>query len=269
MNNFELFIGIDYSGAETPEARLKGLQVYAARPDDSCEKRFSPALSNNGKPCNWTRAEIAGMLLDQTRQGVRFLAGIDHGFSFPLSYFERYGLKSWSEFLADFSHHWPTDQPHTYVDFVREGVLHREWNGPPPGLRIGTADEFRLSERWISSAKSVFHFDVQGQVAKSTHAGIPWLKRLRDEAGDRIHFWPFDGWQPAPDKSVIAEVYPSIFRKRYPTEGRSGDEQDAYAVARWLAEMDERGALGRYFEPPLSEEERQVAALEGWILGIG
>ncbi len=68
---------------------------------------------------------------------------------------------------------------------------------------------------------------------------------------------------------MIAEVYPSIFRKRYPAEGRSGDEQDAYAVARWLAETDGRGTLGRYFEPPLSEGERMVAALEGWILGVG
>lgn len=28
----DLFIGIDYSGAETPTSRLKALQVYAARP---------------------------------------------------------------------------------------------------------------------------------------------------------------------------------------------------------------------------------------------
>jgi len=76
-----------------------------------------------------------------------------------------------------------------YVDFVREGVLH-ERGGPAPGLRVGEASELRLCERWTSSAKSVFHFDVQGSVAKSTHAGIPWLKRLRDEAGERIHFWP-------------------------------------------------------------------------------
>ncbi len=257
MNDFDLYIGIDYSGAETPEARLKGLQVYAARPGGPCEKQFSPASSNSGKPCNWTRAEIAGMLLDQAHQGVRFLAGIDHGFSFPLSYFERYGLNSWPEFLADLVDFFPADQPGVALKDIDRSV------------RTGDNRDLRLCERWTSSAKSVFLFDVQGSVAKSSHAGIPWLKRLRDEAGDRIHFWPFDGWQSAPGKSVIAEVYPSIFRKRYPAEGRSGDEQDAYAVARWLAEADRRGALARYFEPPLSEDERKTAALEGWILGVG
>ena len=66
----------------------------------------------------------------------------------------------------------------------------------PTGMRVGEPRELRLCERWTSSAKSVFLFDVQGAVAKSTHAGIPWLKRMRDEAGDKIPFWPFDGWTP-------------------------------------------------------------------------
>jgi hypothetical protein len=38
------------------------------------------------------------------------LVGIDHGFSFPLRYFEAHGLKpDWSAFLDDFQRHWPTD----------------------------------------------------------------------------------------------------------------------------------------------------------------
>ena len=115
----------------------------------------------------------------------------------------------------------------------------------------------------------MFHFDVQGSVAKSTHAGIPWLKRLRNEAGERIHFWPFDGWVPAPGKSVVVEVYPSIFRNRYAREGRTADEQDACATARWMIDMDTRGALAGYFAPPLTDLERATAEREGWILGVG
>ena len=134
---------------------------------------------------------------------------------------------------------------------------------------MGKASELRLCERWTSSAKSVFQFDVQGQVATSSHAGIPWLKRIRDAVGDSVHFWPFDGWVPAEGKSVIAEVYPSIFRKRYDRAGRTTDEQDAYAVARWLAEAGARGFLARYFEPPLTLPERERAEREGWILGMG
>lgn len=268
MSSFDSYIGIDYSGAQAPTSRLPGLQVFIAVPGARPVKRHSPALSNNTQRCNWTRKEIAADLLVRARGGERFLAGIDHGFSFPNAYFMRYQLQTWPEFLADYVKHWPTDGDHVYVDFVRDGNLERR-GGPAPGLRVGKPTEFRRCERWTSSAKSVFQFDVQGAVAKSTHAGIPWLKFLRDQVADRIHFWPFDGWEPVPGKAVIAEVYPSIFRKRFDPQGRSADEQDAYATARWLSEMDACAILPRYFSPPLADTERAIAEREGWILGVG
>ena len=231
MTDFELFIGIDYSGAATPTSRLPGLQVFAAAAGgEGCEKWSSPTKSNNGRPVNWTRREIAERLLAEAQSGRRFLAGIDHCFSFPASYFKRYGLKTWPAFLDDFVHHWPTHGDHVYVDFVRDGVMQRDHGLPPPGQRVGKASELRLCERWTSSAKSVFKFDVQGSVAKSSHAGIPWLKWLCDD--------------------------------------RSPDEQDAYATARWMADMASRGALAACFDPPLAPAERALAALEGWILGV-
>ena len=147
------------------------------------------------------------------------------------------------------------------VDSIRKGV-----GGPPD--RTGSSKDFRLTEKWTSSAKSVFRFDVQGSVAKSTHAGISWLRRIRREVGNSVHFWPFDGWEVPEGKSVVAEVYPSIFSKRYPRSGRTADQQDAYCVARWLSEAEQRGILSRYFDPPLTDEERSIADLEGWILGI-
>ncbi|MFO1192322.1 MAG: hypothetical protein U1F00_09195 [Rhodoferax sp.] len=266
---FDLFLGIDYSGAQTPTARLPGLQVYATRPGViEAEAWRSPARSNNGQRVNWTRREMAECLRDEIKRGTRLLAGIDHGFSFPLSYFTRYGLQSWPSFLSDFVVHWPTHEDHVYVDFVRHGVVHRHGGGPAPGQRVGSSDEFRLTERWTSSAKSVFQLDGQGTVGKSTHAGIPWLKWLRDELGERVHVWPFDGWALPPDKAVIAEVYPSIFRHRYARDGRTADEQDAYATATWMADMAARGELAGYFRPPLKPAESAVAALEGWILGV-
>ena len=47
---------------------------------------------------------------------------------------------------------------------------------------------------------------IQGSVAKSTHAGIPWLRYLRQQLGGRVHFWPFDGWAIPPGKWAIAEA---------------------------------------------------------------
>jgi hypothetical protein len=99
---------------------------------------------------------------------------------------------------------------------------------------VGRSDELRLCERWSSSAKSVFRFDRQAPVAKSSRAGIPRLKWSRDQAGDRLHFWPFDGWQPVPGKSLVAEVYPSIFRNRCRREGRTADERVLADLEGWI-----------------------------------
>lgn len=257
--NFSLHIGIDYSGAQTPTSRLAGLQVYAAT--TGLPERVTTPAAPALRRWNWTRQEIAEWLIEQARSGQRFIAGIDHGFSFPLSYFERYGITSWPEFLEDFRQHWPTHEPHTSVDSIRGRA-----EGTPD--RTGDNSDLRLTEKWTSSAKSVFLFGFQGSVAMSTHAGLPWLLRIREEVGDLIHFWPFDGWRIPEAKSVIAEVYPAIFKNRYQGDGRKPDQHDAYSVARWLTEANERRFLNRYFDPQLTDKEKKTADLEGWILGI-
>lgn len=255
---FDLHIGIDYSGEGTITSRLRRLQVYAAR--DALPEGVRPPVAAESRIRNWTRWEVTTWLIEQAQSGRRFIAGIDHGFSFPISYFEQYRLTSWPEFLDDFSTHWPTDADDTSVAFIRI-------QGDPD--RTGQSTAFRLTEKWTSSAKSVFSFGGRGSVATSTHAGIPLLRRIRQELGGKVHFWPFDGWAVPKRKSVIAEVYPSIFKKRYPRdEERTDDQHDAYAIARWLKENEERGFLKRYFDPPLTDEERRIADLEGWILGI-
>ncbi|MGI9472396.1 MAG: hypothetical protein ACR2NZ_12725 [Rubripirellula sp.] len=259
--NFELCIGIDYSGAKTPLSRSSALQVYESRRGEEPQPVLSPSSTDRLRR-NWCRREIATWLADKLRKDERIIAGIDHGFSFPISYFKRHELSCWDQFLIDFTEHWPTDRDDVYVNAFREH------NDGIASKRSGSNKEFRLTEKWSSSAKSVFQFDVQGSVAKSTHAGIPWLLRIRNDFGDHVHFWPFDGWIPPEGKSVIAEIYPSIFRNRFPRQQRSCDQQDAYSVARWLSETSQAGFLGRYFNPPLTDHERETADLEGWILGI-
>lgn len=83
--------------------------------------------------------------------------------------------------------------------------------------RSGRQTDFRITETWRASPRSVFHFHRQIiSVARSTHAGLPWLLHIRREVGDLVHFWPFDGWQFPKEKNVIAEVSPLIFRHRHP-----------------------------------------------------
>ena len=99
-------------------------------------------------------------------------------------------------FLDDFQRHWPTDED-IYVDFVRDGTV---GNG---AARMGNPRWRRLTEERAGSAKSVYHFDVQGSVAKSTHAGIPWLRFNRQRRGEQAHFWLFDGWNIPAGRSAV------------------------------------------------------------------
>jgi hypothetical protein len=255
---FARYVGIDYSGAETANSSLTGLRVYEADQTNSATE-----IRITGVPkIHWTRRTIAKWLVERLSEAQTTLVGIDHGFSFPLKYFQKYGLPhDWPAFLADFQKHWPTDEDHTYVDFVREGEC------CDAQARCGDARWRRLTET-RARAKSVFHFDLPGSVAKSTHAGIPWLLYLRTCVADRVHFWPFDGWEVPKGKSAVVEIYPALWCRSFPSGGRNRDQQDAYTAAEWLRRSDMDGSLDRFFSPSLTENERKVVEIEGWILGI-
>lgn len=243
-------IGIDYSGARTPTASLKGLRVYLSEggaPPVEIQPPPSPRKY-------WTGRGIAEWLA----KDVPTLVGIDHGFSFLLRYFEAHHLPpDWPAFLDDFQRHWPADGDHTYVDFVRDGVV---GNG---AARMGNTRWRRLTEERAGAAKSVFHFDVQGQVAKSTHAGIPWLRLIREQLGRRVHFWPFDGWEIPAGCSAIADVYPALWSRGFAREDRTGDQQDAYSIAAWLSRADLDGSLAAFLKPDLTAPERDPCGRRG------
>ena len=132
---FIRYVGIDYSGAETPTARLKGLAVYMAI-EASAAGQVPPARHKY-----WNQRRCSEWLAERLSEDTPTLVGIDHGFSFPLRYFVRHRLpRDWSQFLDDFQRHWPTDADHTYVDFVREGV---DGNG---AARTGNSRWRRLTE---------------------------------------------------------------------------------------------------------------------------
>jgi len=114
----------------------------------------------------------------------------------------------------------------------------------------------------------VFHFDVQGSVAKSTHSGIPWLRFIRQQLGPKIHFWPFDGWEIPAGRSAIAEVYPALWSRSFPNDGRTPDQHDAFSIASFLSRADRDSSLSALLRPDLTPAELTVAKVEGWILGV-
>jgi len=257
--NFGRYIGIDYSGAATAESSLKEIRVYTAGSSAEPEE----VLPLSGPRKYWSRRALAAWLHEQLTKDVPAIVGIDHAFSFPLAYFKRHGVPlDWPYFLSEFRSNCPTDDPNIYVDSVREGMVGcwSKVSGDPTWLR--------LTEQWTASAKSVFLFDVQGAVAKATYAGLPWLWSLRRGLEGKVHVWPFDGWDFFRGRSVVVEVCPSLWMKRFPRQERNIDPHAAFSVAAWLGRADLDGILSQFSHPALNPDERKLAEVEGWILGV-
>ncbi|MEW9671967.1 hypothetical protein [Ammoniphilus sp. 3BR4] len=260
---FDRYIGIDYSGRGEPDQRTSGIQVVEMDPEGQ-RQRISPP-GGHIRTFSWSRKEVYEYLRSSLENSNQRLAiGIDHGLSFPLSYFVQHDLQNWDEFLKHFQALWNTKEESVRV--CREKV-----SGYP------NSTELRKTETFTSSAKSVWNFEqMTGAVSYSTHAGLPWIYELRTAFRDLLHVWPYDGWQPPPEKSVLAEVYPAILFQRFKRfdpgfpHDWPRDAQDAFVIAAWLRERDQNGTLVRYFQADtLTEQEKQTASeREGWILGV-
>ena len=115
MRSFTRYIGIDYSGAATPTARLPGLRVFVAEGDASPHEQ----RPEDGQ--HWSRQVLARWLENCLRENsARTVVGIDHALSFPLRYFQEHRLPlSWDAFLDDFCQYWPADHFQARVESLR------------------------------------------------------------------------------------------------------------------------------------------------------
>ncbi len=216
-----------------PQSKRLGGEVEQATPREPRRSIGQRPPSASLRRIRAWRGGVAEWLVEQLGEPTPTLVGIDHGSRSRGGTSRSIGPNptGWPS-LEEFQRHWPTDEDHTYVDFVRDGL---SGNG---AARTGSPRWRRLTEERAGSAKSVFQFDVQGPVAKSTHAGLPWLRFIRQRLGARVHFWPFDGWDVAAGQSAIAEVYPRLWSRSFDSEARTADQHDGYSVARWLSRAD-------------------------------
>ncbi len=150
----------DLQAATSPEVIFKETRRIAGGDEPPVEVPPPPSPRKY-----WTRRGVAEWLVERLAEDPPTLVGIDHGFSFPLRYFEVHRLKpDWPAFLEDFQHHWPTDDDHTYMDFNRVGAF---GNG---AARKGNARWRRLTEERAAGAKSVFHFGGLNRNARNARS---------------------------------------------------------------------------------------------------
>ena len=65
--------------------------MYAAFGDEEPRRILSPSSTEKTLK-KWCRKEIAEWLNEQAKKKITFICGIHHGFSFPVTHFERYRL---------------------------------------------------------------------------------------------------------------------------------------------------------------------------------
>ena len=61
---------------------------------------------------------------------------------------------------------------------------------------------------------------------------------------------------------------PSALESELCQGSRDSHQHDAYSIAAWMRQADSNGSLATFASPPLSEEDRLSAQIEGWILGV-
>ena len=75
MTAFSRYIGIDYSGAQTPTSSLKGLRVYLAQGAAPATEVLPPPSPRK----YWTRRGIAERLVERLAEDIPMLVGIEEG----------------------------------------------------------------------------------------------------------------------------------------------------------------------------------------------
>ena len=76
MAQFERYVGIDYSGAETPDSSCKGLRGYLVEGSSTPEPVQPPPSPRR----YWTRRGLAEWLCEKLGDETPTIVGIDHAF---------------------------------------------------------------------------------------------------------------------------------------------------------------------------------------------
>ena len=283
MKPFDLFVGIDWSGARGE--RLPNMAV--AR----CSAGRIEMVDGPLNGC-WSRGALADWLLGFSRSGKRVLCGVDFSFCFPFldkrSYFP--GVDGAPQTVAEMRGALESvcvEDPHFGADsFLQHPAFGSHF------FSTGKArDRLRITEQacWdqgFGKPETIFKIVGPKQVAKSSLTGMRVLHHLKRE-NPAIAIWPFDDPSTAP--LVMVETYPAAFIRMAGEGGAkvrhvnrlnavldhfaagavvyrdlSDHQADALITAAALRALAGNAAM--WHPPGLSDRVRRT---EGWTFGIG
>ncbi|PWC43829.1 hypothetical protein [Azospirillum sp. TSO22-1] len=205
---FDRFVAIDWSGAKG--RRYAGVAVAECVAGDDPPTLVEPPTGW------WSRQAVFEWLRAGLERGPA-LVGIDCAFSLPFAVARTYFPAEATAFdLWDLIEQATAGHP----DFL--GGPFAEHPAFAAGFWTGGrqpawyTDPHRLTERvcradGYGSPQSPYKLIGSKQVGRGALAGIRMLRALR-ATDPRVAVWPFE--EPAPGRTVFAEIYPRLFLKR-------------------------------------------------------
>ena len=284
MRPFDGYIAIDWSGAD---GRYAGISIAMCAAGHAAPRLITPETAR------WTRTAVAGWLDREIRSGRRLLIGCDFAFGLPFE--ERGYLAGSAPGLADIFGLWELIEQASAGsgDFGCADVLADPRFGPLYWQRGRQPADWTLRQRRAELAcaaatgthpECVFKLIGAKQVGKASLTGIRVLRHVRAANRSRVAVWPFE---PVGAKSVLVEIYPTLFRKQaaggvaklrsakalnaalrelgsrgVPSTALSDHDTDALISAAGLRHLIDRGEAA--LSPPGDAGVRR----EGWIFGV-
>src|ERR1700730_15038520 len=288
---FDTFVMVDWSAANVP--RTGRDSIWICWIDAAGERLVNPATRHAA------RTLLAEWLAPAMSRNARVLMGFDFPFGYPAGFAARLGLSGlpWRAVWDEIARLVSDDEHNLNNRFDVAAALNERISGGqfpfwgcPAGKqgaflaqtfhrahKEGGLDERRLIDRreYMPGAQPCWQLCLAGCVGSHALRGIPVVRALRDDPrwSDRALVWPFEtGLCPPGDSIVVfAEVYPSLWKKIPPVEGKPKDAAQVRFVARLFAERDHAGELAGLFvgDPGLTGEQRRcVESEEAWTLGV-
>ena len=282
---FDSYIAIDWSGAD---GRYVGISIAMCASGSTAPRLIAP------EGARWTRTAAAAWLDRELKSGRRLLIGCDFAFGLPFEPDRGYLAGAVPE-IVDIFGMWDAidDAGAGAADFGCAPVLADPRFAPLYWQRGRQPAAWTLrqrrAERGCAAAtgthpECVFKLIGAKQVGKASLTGIRVLRQVRRDNRSRLAVWPFEA---VGAKSVLVEIYPTLFRKQaaggiaklrtraelnaalrqlgtrgVATRTLSDHDTDALISAAGLRRAI--GEAGEWLAPPRDPHVRR----EGWIFGV-
>lgn len=286
---------IDWSANATPKRGRDSIWIAVGTPAHGVADPVNPA----------TRSEALDLLTNVlcTADGERVLVGLDFSFGYPAGF--AHALTGdqhadWSHVWAWLTEHMSDDDRNRNDRFDVAARLNEHlvtvcgsapfWGYPGrvrsdalPRTRPPTYapfPEFRQVEQRLRAGGhrpfSSWQLAYAGSVGSQMMLGMRALQHLRHQQGlaHRVKVWPFDtgfgsdSAEQEPGGVLIAEIWPSMMTVNadlHPVR----DAAQVLTLTHELLQRDASGELAPWFNPVLSDHERDLALREeGWTLGV-